>query len=94
MTVGYLIDPPQRVEGRFVAVFAQTDMPDALAVAFLRDRGFDAKVFPQMGDLAFGAFGAMGGAPLFGDSALVCVPEEQADGALDALEFDSGLVED
>jgi hypothetical protein len=92
--VGYLIDPPQRVEGVYVAVFAQTGVADGLALSFLRDRGLNAKSFPQMGDLAFDAFGSLGSSSLFGDSALVCVPEHQADAALDALEFDSGLVDE
>jgi hypothetical protein len=92
--MGYLIDPPQRVQGRYVAVFAQTDAVDALALAFLREQGIDAKAFPQMGDLAFDAFGALGAASLFGQSGLVCVPEDQADAALDALEFDSGLIDE
>ena len=92
--MGYLIDPPQRVQGRYVAVFAQTDAADALALVFLREQGIDAKAFPQMGDLAFDAFGALGAASLFGQSGLVCVPEDQADAALDALEFDSGLIDE
>lgn len=92
--MGYLIDPPQHVEGKYVAVFAQTEVADALALPFLREQGIDAKAFPQMGDLAFDAFGALGAASLIGDSGLVCVPAEQADAALDALEFDSGLIDE
>jgi hypothetical protein len=92
--VGHLIDPPERVEGRFVAVFMQTDVADGLALDFLRDHGIDARGFPVMGDLAFEAFGGLGGgASMFGGNALVCVPEADADAALDLLEFDSGLVD-
>jgi len=87
--VGYLIDPPQRIEGEYVAVFAQEGPADALALEFLRDQGIDARVFPQMGDLVYGA---TGGSSLFGGDALVCVPQSDADEALDLLEFDSGLV--
>lgn len=92
--MGHIIDPPERVEGRFVAVFLQTDIADGLALSFLRDNGIDARAFPIMGDLAFEGFGgfAGGGASLFGGQALVCVPETDADEALDLLEFDSGLV--
>src|SRR5579863_839311 len=74
--VGYLIDPPERVEGTFVAVFAQEDPADALALTFLRDNGIDARVFPQVGDIVSGA---TGGASLFGMSGLLCVPEADAD---------------
>jgi hypothetical protein len=88
--VGYLIDPPKPIEGAFVAVFAQTDLSDGLAVSFLRDHGIDARTFP-LGDLVYGV---TSGAPLFGESAVVCVPREHADEALDLLEFDSGLVDD
>lgn len=91
--MGYLIEPPQKIEGDFVAIFAQVDLADQLAVAFLRDRGFEARVFPIAGDLG-SSFGAMGGGDLFGGEALVCVPSPQADEAQDALYFDSGLVED
>jgi hypothetical protein len=92
--VGYLIDPPERVEGRYVAVFRQTDVADALAVEFLRDNGIDARTFPVVGDIAFEAFGGLGGGvSMFGGNALVCVPEPNADEALDLLEFDSGLVD-
>jgi hypothetical protein len=93
--VGHIIDPPERVEGRFVAVFLQTDIADGLAISFLRDNGIDARAFPVMGDLAFEGFGGLaGGGALFGGQALVCVPETDADEALDLLEFDSGLVVD
>ena len=93
--MGYLIDPPERVEGRFVAVFMQTDPADGLALEFLRDNGIDARPFPLMGDIAFEGFGGLGGgASMYGGSALVCVPEPDADVALDLLEFDSGLVDD
>lgn len=92
--MGHLIDPPEHVEGRYVAVFVQTDLADALAIEFLRDHGIDARPFPMMGDLAFEGFGGLaGGATMFGAQALVCVPESRADEALDLLEFDSGLVE-
>jgi hypothetical protein len=93
--MGYLIDPPQHVEGDYVAVFAQTDMADALAIEFLKDHGLHPVVMPQMGDLGMalgGAFG--GGADLYGGEALLCVPAVEADQALDLLEFDSGLVDD
>ena len=91
--MGHLIDPPERVEGKFVAVFLQTDLADGLAIAFLRDNGIDARAFPMMGDLAFEGFGGLaGGASVYGGQALVCVPEGDADEALDLLEFDSGLV--
>lgn len=93
--MGYLIDPPQHVEGEYVAVFAQTDMVDALAIEFLKDHGLHPVAMPQMGDLGAalgGAFG--GGADLFGNEALLCVPANEAEQALDLLEFDSGLVED
>jgi hypothetical protein len=92
--MGHLIDPPERVEGQFVAVFMQTDVADTLAIAFLRDHGIDARPFPIMGDIAFEGFGGLaGGASMFGGQALVCVPESKADEALDLLEFDSGLIE-
>ncbi len=92
--MGHLIDPPERVEGRFVAVFMQTDPADGLALEFLRENGIDARPFPLMGDLAFGALGGLGGgAAMYGHQALVCVPDADADAALDLLEFDSGLVD-
>ena len=92
--MGHLIDPPERVEGRFVAVFMQTDPADGLALEFLRDNGIDARPFPLMGDLAFEGFGGLGGgAAMYGGRALVCVPDGDADAALDLLEFDSGLVD-
>jgi hypothetical protein len=92
--MGHLIDPPERVEGRFVAVFMQTDLADGLAIQFLRDHGIDARPFPLMNDIPFAGFGGFGGgSALFGVSALVCVPEANADEALDLLEFDSGLIE-
>jgi hypothetical protein len=93
--MGYLIDPPQRVEGDYVAVFAQTDLADSLATEFLRNHGLHPVALPQMGDLGMaigGAFG--GGADPYGEQALVCVPQGEADQALDLLEFDSGLVEE
>jgi len=92
--MGHLIDPPERVEGKFVAVFLQTDLADGLAVTFLRDNGIDARAFPMMGDLAFEGFGGLGGGTsMYGGQALVCVPETDADEALDLLEFDSGLIQ-
>ena len=92
--MGHLIDPPERVEGQYVAVYMQTDLADGLAIAFLRDHGIDARPFPIMGDIAFEGFGGLaGGASMFGGQALVCVPEAMAEEALDLLEFDSGLVE-
>lgn len=92
--MGHIIDPPERVEGKFVAVFLQTDIADGLAISFLRDNGIDARTFPMMGDLAFEGFGGLaGGNSMFGGQALVCVPENDADEALDLLEFDSGLVD-
>ena len=93
--MGHLIDPPERVEGRFVAIFMQTNPADGLALEFLRDNGIDARPFPLMGDIAFEGFGGLaGGASMYGGRALVCVPEPDADVALDLLEFDSGLVDD
>lgn len=92
--MGHIIDPPERVEGKFVAVFLQTDLADELAISFLRDNGIDARPFPLMGDIAFEGFGGLaGGASMFGAKALVCVPEDDAGEALDLLEFDSGLVD-
>ena len=92
--MGHLIDPPEHVEGRFVAVFVQTEFADALAIEFLRNSGIDARAFPMMGDLAFEGFGGLaGGASMYGSRALVCVPETDAAEALDLLEFDSGLVD-
>ena len=92
--MGHLIDPPEHVEGRYVAVFMQTDLGDALAIEFLREHGIDARPFPLMGDLAFQGFGGLaGGSSMFGGEVLVCVPDADADQALDLLEFDSGLVE-
>jgi hypothetical protein len=41
--VGYLIDPPEVVEGRYVAVFCQTDLADGLAIQFLRDHGIGGR---------------------------------------------------
>ena len=92
--MGHLIDPPERVEGQYVAVFMQTDVADALAIEFLRDHGIDARPFPLMGDIAFEGFGGLaGGGSMYGSQALVCVPVANADEALDLLEFDSGLIE-
>jgi len=93
--VGYLIDPPEHVEGDFVAVFAQTDLADSLAVEFLKDRGLHPVVLPQLGDLGAAMGGGLGGgSSLYGGEGLVCVPTAEADQALDLLEFDSGLVDD
>ncbi len=92
--MGHIIDPPEHVEGKFVAVFMQTDIADGLAISFLRDNGIDARAFPMMGDLAFEGFGGLaGGGSMFGGHALVCGPEGDADEALDLLEFDSGPVD-
>jgi hypothetical protein len=92
--MGHLIDPPEHVEGPYFAVFMQTDIADGLAIQFLRNHGIDARPFPLMGDLAFDGFGGLaGGASLYGGQALVCVPEREANEALDLLEFDSGLVD-
>lgn len=93
--MGYLIEPPQPVEGEYVAIFAQTDVADQLALAFLRDNGFEAKAFPLMGDLASEGFGGIfGGSPLFGGESLVCVPVSQAEAATELLATESGLVEE
>lgn len=94
--MGYLIDPPEQVEGEFVAVFGQTDLADALAVEFLKDNGLHPVVMPLMGDLGTAIGGAMsgGGGGLFGGEALLCVPRSEAEQALDLLEFDSGLVDE
>ena|ERR1017187_5254271 len=93
--MGYLIDPPQHVEGDYVAIFAQSDLADALAIEFLKNHGLHPVAMPQMGDLGAalgGAFG--GGADLFGGDALLCVPAAEAEQALDLLEFESGLVDE
>jgi hypothetical protein len=94
--VGYLIDPPEPVEGEYVAVFGQTDLADALAVEFLKDHGLHPIVMPQMGDLGAAIGGGIGGGGggLYGGEALLCVPRSEAEQALDLLEFDSGLLED
>ena len=93
--MGYLIDPPEPVEGEFVAVFAQTGAADALAVEFLKDNGLHPIVMPQMGDLGAALGGALGGGgSLYGGEGLLCVPQTEADQALDLLEFDSGLVDE
>jgi hypothetical protein len=92
--MGHLIDPPERVEGNFVAVFMQTDLADALAIEFLREHGIDARPFPLMGDVAFQGFGGLaGGTSIYGGEVLVCVPQAKAGEALDLLEFDSGLID-
>jgi len=93
--VGYLIDPPRPIEGEYVAIFEQTDIADELAFTLLRERGFNVKPFPLMGDLAFAGFGGvLGGTSLFGGAALVCVPRSQAAAATAVLVDDSGLIED
>ncbi len=93
--MGFLINPPRPIEGDFVAIFAQTDIADELAFTLLRERGFDVRPFPLMGDLAFGGLGGMlGGTPLFGGESLVCVPRSQAEAATALLLEESGLVED
>ena len=92
--MGYLIDPPEPIEGEFVAVFAQTDLADELAVTFLKDHGLHPIMFPQMGDIGGAIGGALGGGgSLYGGEALLCVPRNEAEQALDLLEFDSGLVD-
>jgi len=91
--MGYLIDPPRTVEGDYVAIFAQTGPADALALAFLQDHGIDARALPQLGDLV-GSFANIASAGLFGGNSLVCVPADQAERALDLLEFDSGLLDE
>ena len=93
--MGFLIDPPRPIEGDYVAIFAQTDIADELAFTLLQERGFDARPFPLMGDLAFAGFGgALGGTSLFGGESLVCVPRSQAEAATAVLLNDSGLIED
>ena len=92
--MGHLIDPPEHVEGAYVAVFMQTDLGDATAIDFLRANGIDAKPFPVMGDLAFGVLGPGGGTSLFGGESLVCVPESDAEHALDLLADEYDLWED
>ena len=92
--MGYLIDPPEHVEGSYVAVFAQTDLGDATAIDFLRANGIDAKPFPKMGDLAFDSLGPGSGGSIFGGETLVCVPEKDADHALDILADEYDLWDD
>jgi hypothetical protein len=95
LAVGFLIDPPRPIEGEYVAIFAQTDMAEELAFTLLRERGFDVKPFPLMGDLAFEGFGGIiGGTSLFGGETLVCVPESQAAEATAVLVNESGLIEE
>jgi len=83
--VGYLVDPPERVEGVYVAVFGATELSDATAIDLLRANGIDAKPFPLMGDLPFAMLGPGSGGSLFGGETLVCVPEPDAEAALDIL---------
>jgi hypothetical protein len=83
--MGYLIDPPEHVEGAYFAVFAQTDLGDATAIDFLRTNGIDAKPFPMMGDFAFDTLGPGTGGSMFGGETLVCVPDTDAERALDML---------
>lgn len=93
--MGYLIDPPEHVEGDYVAVFAQTSLSDAMASEFLKNNGLHPVVMPQMGDLGAALGGAVGGGiGLFGGEALICVPQGEADTALDLLEFESGLIDE
>jgi hypothetical protein len=93
--MGYLIDPPEHVEGDYVAVFAQTSLPDSMASEFLKNHGLHPVVMPQMGDFGAALGGAVGGGiGLFGGEALICVPAGEADVALDLLEFESGLIDD
>lgn len=93
--MGYLIDPPEPIEGDYVAVFAQTDLADSLASGFLENHGLHPVSMPQMGDLGVAIGGGLvGGTGLYGSDALLCVPRAEAEQALDLLEFDSGLVDD
>jgi hypothetical protein len=92
--MGYLIDPPERVEGTYVAVFAQTDLGDATAIDFLRANGINAMPFPKMGDFAFDTVGPGTGGSMFGGETLVCVPEKDAENALDMLADEYDLWED
>ena len=92
--MGYLIDPPEHVEGAYVAVFAQTDLGDATAIDFLRTNGIDAKPFPMMGDFAFNTLGPGSGGGIFGGETLVCVPDKDAQRALDMLADEFDLWED
>jgi hypothetical protein len=93
--MGFLIEPPRPIEGDFVAIFAQTDIADELALTLLRERGFDVRPFPVMGDLAFEGIGGMlGSTSLFGGESLVCVPRSQVEAATAVLVEESGLVED
>lgn len=93
--MGYLIDPPEHVEGDYVAVFAQTGLSDAMASEFLKNHGLHPVVMPQMGDFGAALGGAVGGGiGLFGGEALICVPQAEAEHALDLLEFESGLVDE
>jgi hypothetical protein len=92
--MGYLIDPPEHVEGAYVAVFAQTDLGDSTAIDFLRSNGIDAKPFPKMGDLAFDTLGPGSGGSIFGGETLVCVPGQDAAAALDLLADEYDLWED
>lgn len=92
--MGYLIDPPEHIEGDYVAVFSQTDLGDATAIDFLRQNGIDARPFPKMGDLAFDTLGPGSGGSIFGGEALVCVPQADAERALDMLADEYDLWED
>jgi hypothetical protein len=92
--MGHLIDPPKQIEGTYVAVFAQTDLGDSMAIDFLRANGIDAKPFPVMGDLAFDTLGPGSGGSIFGGESLVCVPAKDAERALDMLADEYDLWED
>jgi hypothetical protein len=92
--MGHLIDPPEHIEGVYVAVFAQTDLGDSTAIDFLRANGIEAKPFPVMGDFAFNALGPGSGGSIFGGETLVCVPEKDAEHALDMLADEYDLWED
>ncbi len=92
--MGHLIDPPKAVEGVYVAVFAQTTLGDETAIDFLRSNGIDAKAFPVMGDLAFATFGSGHAGSLYGGETLVCVPNADAEAALDMLADQYDLWED
>lgn len=91
--MGYVIDPPQPVEGDFVAVFAQTNAADALAKTFLESRDLHPVVMPQFGRFAAILGAAIGPGPsLYGPEGLVCVPKGEASEAIRLLESESGLL--
>ncbi len=92
--MGYIIDPPQPVEGDYVAVFAQTEAADALAKTFLESRDMHPVVMPQFGRFAALLGAAIGPGPsLYGPEGLVCVPKSEAPEAIRLLESESGLLD-